>query len=392
MYNTQNIGCGYINAGKTLMIKQKRLMLYLIGVSFFALSCSSLLKYKKNNDEFKIEEFEKKVRIIELDELGKKIDEGADKVADKVGTEVPPESQLTTSNEALPALSPSTEAKIVKKSFPAKKIKKSKKEKQIPLEPLKPLMRQPEIEDSEGFANLRRPLADPFRVGEKVTHAVSYLGASAGTLTLHVKPFAIVNERKNYNFFIDIKSSSLFSKIFAVDDQVQTYVDYENLVPGAFLLEIRDSGQVKSARSFFDFENLKANYWEHRYTEKHGHEEKKLNWTILPYSQNPFSAIFYMRVFTWKVGKECVFRVADDEKNVIFKARAVEKTKLSTEVGEFNAIKLKAEIFSRGNLSKAKDFYLWISDDDRKYVLRIEVKLPIGSLVSEVTEISSGHH
>ncbi|MBY0554121.1 DUF3108 domain-containing protein [bacterium] len=337
--------------------------------SLFILSCSSLLKYDKSQSEFKHEEFDKKVKIVEPEE---------EPAEQKNTVETAPQMPVVVP-EKIPTKTPIVLAKP----------KASKKVPKIAVA-AKPLKRQPDIEDSEGFENQRRPLIDPFKVGEKVTHEVSYLGATAGELVLWVKPYAMVNGRKNYNFFIDVKSTSFFSRVYAVDDQIQTYVDFENLVPGVFKLNIRDSGQVKEAKSYFDFNSLKADYWEHKYTEKDGHQEKKINWSILPYSQNPFSAIFYMRVFKWVVGKEYSFRVADDEKNVIFKAKALEKTKLNTDAGVFNAIKLKAEVVSRGNLAKASDFYMWLSDDDHKYVLRIEVKLPVGSLVSEVTEIKEG--
>lgn len=340
--------------------------LFLLLICLISFSCSSLLKYEKSKEVFKNEEFEKKVKIIEVEEPK---DDGS-----KVKTL--PEPEITSG----PPTPPPEPKSIVKKS-------KKQKKNDPPVVP----KRQPEIEDSEGFDNNRRPLVDPFKVGEKVTHQVSYLGANAGKIAFIVKPFAIVNGRKNYNFFIDIKSSSFFTRVFAVDDQIQTYVDYETLEPGAYKLDIRDSNQVKEARSYFDFENLRADYWEHKYTESKGHQEKKLNWAILPYSQNPFSAIFYMRVFKWKLDKEYQFRVADDEKNVVFKAKVLEKEKITTEAGEFNAVKLKAEVTARGNLAKATDFYMWISDDDRKFVLRIEVKLPVGSLVSEVVEINEGH-
>ena len=330
------------------------------GFCLFIFSCSTLLKYEKRKEVFKTEEFDKKVTIIEAEEP----------------------KELVAPKEA-PAL-------IIKTENIQPLVKKTNQHKKVKI-PAKSLQRQPEIEDAEGFDYQRRPLVDPFKVGEKIIHSVSYLGADAGKLTLLVKPFAIVNGKKNYNFFIDLKSSSFFSRVFAVDDQIQTYVDYETLVPGAFKLDIKDSGQVKEARSFFDFENLKADYWENKFTEKNGHQEKKINWSILPYSQNPFSALFYMRVFKWVVGKEYIFRVADDEKNVVFKAKALEKIKLSTEAGEFDTIKIKAEVVTRGNLTKATDFYMWVSDDVRKYILRIEFKLPIGSLVSEVVEIKEGN-
>ena len=361
----------------------------------FAVSCSSLLKYRGSREEFKNAEFEQKVTILDAEEVKDektKLDNSTSlqpnnsvsatsEVKAKSETNTKPKDVTPVKNTAVTKATTKTKAKSKSTSATSKNEL---------VESSAPAVRQPEVEDSEGFDNKRRPLVDPFRVGEVVEHEVSYLGATAGVIQFKVKPHAVVNGRKSYNFFIDLKSNSFFSRVYAVDDQVQTYVDYETLVPHVFKLNIRDSGQVKEAQSYFDNVNLKADYWEHRFTEKNGHEEKKSNWSILPYSQNPFSAVFYMRVFKWVVGKEYVFRVADDEKNVTFKAKALEKTVLNTDAGKFNAIKLKAEVHSRGNLAKATDFYMWISDDDRKYILRIEVKLPIGSLVSEAVDIEEG--
>ncbi len=97
-----------------------------------------------------------------------------------------------------------------------------------------------------------------------------------------------------------------------------------------------------------------------------------------------------MRIFKWEIGKEYSFRVSDDEKNIEFKGKALLKEKIETEAGEFNAIKIKASIMSRGALTQAGNIYFWISDDDRKYVLRIEAEIKIGKLVSEVVEIIPG--
>ena len=276
----------------------------------------------------------------------------------------------------------------------AKTTKSSKKtkEKSVVAETLPvSTSRQPDLEDHVGFENGKRvPQKNPYRVGETVVHSVRYFATEAGTLTLKVKPFVEVNNRKSYNFLTDLKTSGIFSSFYSVDDQVETYVDFENLVPHVFKLHIKESGQLKEAQSFFDQKTLKATYWEHKFTEKTGHEEKKQEWDILPFSQNAFSGIFYMRVFAWEIGKEYSFRVSDDQKNIVFKAVAVKKEKLSTDAGEFDAIQIKARVVSRGALTQEGDIFFWVSDDDRKYVLRIEAKIKIGSLVSEVVKIIPG--
>ena len=337
---------------------------YILAFSCLMFSCTSkFLKYDKEAELAKNTEFENQVQIKEL----------------------PQEAAV---NVATPNLEPKQEVKpVLDKKIKSKTAKKVIGKTLLLPEPLMAQTRQPSLEDKEGFGTSRRPLNDPFKVGEKVIHSVSYFGAEAGKLTFAVKPFVEVNGKKSYNFVVDIKSSSLFSNFYSVDDQVETYVDYEELVPYVFKLKIKESGQLKEARSYFDQQTLKANYWEKKYTEKNGHEEKKLAWDLMPYSQNAFSAVFYMRFFKWNVGQEYAFRVSDDEKNVIFKGKAIEKVKLNTNAGAFDAIKIKAEITSRGALSQTGDLYLWVSDDEHKYMLRFEAKIKIGTIVSEVEKI-----
>lgn len=304
--------------------------------------------------------------------------------------EIPVELAPVVAAPAVTASSDATVAKPVAKT-PVKKITQPVKPKKSSAVDSKPKVREPDIENSDGFVDgHRRPVVDPFVVGEKVVHSVSYFAAEAGKLTIEIKPFVEVNSRKSYNFFLGLKTSSLFSKFYSVDDYVENFVDYENLIPHVFKLNARESGKLVSASSFFDNQKLKAQFWEKKYTEKNGEEQKNLAWDILPFSQNAFSGIFYMRIFKWEIGKEFAFRVADDQKNIIFKATAILKEKLDTDAGEFNAIKIKASVVSRGALTQAGNFYIWLSDDDRKIVLRTEAEIKIGKIVSEIIEYRSG--
>ena len=340
--------------------------LFSILFSISLLSCASgFLKYKGEKDIFKNSDFEQKVQI--KPEIA---------VENKVGSQVNKKSEKKENSPV--------KAKI-------DTIKKSSKSNKLKITDQAVLLRQPEIEDNEGFdGNSRRPIMDPFTENETVIHSVSYFSAEAGKLTLKVMPFVEVNGRKSYNYLTDLKTSGIFSNFYSVDDQVETYVDFQDLTPHVFKLHIKESGQLREGQSYFDNKTLKASYWEHKYTEKKGHEEKKQDWDILPFSQNAFSGIFYMRIFKWDIGKEYSFRVADDQKNIIFKGTALRKEKLSTSAGEFDAIQIKVQIASRGALEQAGDMYFWISDDEHKYVLRIEAKIKIGTLVSEVIEIKPG--
>lgn len=385
------------------------IVLLLLASLFVFTACSTMdfLKYDKEELLRQNKEFDKQVVIQEapveaVPETGTNANTSANTNNNKNSTAA---SQDLTKSQPPTAGSMSTDATTksatTKKTDPAKKTKApaakattantSAKKATAKDTPAKPTTRQPDIEDTAGFtAGARTPDVNPFRVGEKVVHSVRYFSAEAGTLNLEVRPFLIVNGRKSYNFYIGLKTSSLFSKFYSVDDTVQTYLDFEDMVPYVFKINVRESGKLAQAHSYFDQNTLKANFWEKKYTEKSGEEETKKSWDILPFSQNAFSGIFYMRIFEWKVGKEYSFRVSDDEKNVVFKGTALAKEKIQTDAGTFDAIKIRANILSRGALTQAGDLLLWISDDDRKFILRIEAKIKIGTLVSEAIEIHKG--
>lgn len=251
------------------------------------------------------------------------------------------------------------------------------------------IKREPEIEDEEGFIG-RRPIQDPFRVGEEVVHDVHYFKVSAGELFLKVDPFVEVNGRKAYTFTTAIKSSSMFSTFYSADDKAVTYVDFMDLVPHVFSLTVKETGQLRDAKGLIDLQKNSATYWEKKFTKKSGQEEKKLEWEVLPFSQNVYSAAYYMRLFKWEVGKEYAFRVADQGENLVFRGKALRKEKLETEIGTFDTIVVKPEITVKGVFRPIGDIFFWLSDDDRKFILRIESNIKIGTIVSEVTKLNKG--
>jgi len=366
---------------------------------FLLVSCSSApLKYEKSQELTVNAEFDKAVKVEEVGAIENtsknaiKKDEGPRVEPKATPSELERSLSPAKNDEVKPEVKADakTGSKTAKPAVNTVKKPTSKKGGKT-AEPAVPQRRQPEIEDDLGFQG-RRPLKDPFRVGEVVTHDVGYLTFTAGTLKLKVEPMVNVNGRKAYNMVTEIKTYPGYSRIYSVDDRVETFVDFETLVPRTYSLHVKESGQLREARMLFDDKSGRATFWEKKVTEKSGEEEKKQEWDILPYSQNVFSAIFYMRNFQWEPGKEIAFRVADDEQNLIFKGKCIRREKISTEIGEKMALVIKPEIMLKGKFKPVGDIYIWLSDDEHKYPLRIEAKIKIGSLVSEVTSITPGHN
>jgi hypothetical protein len=249
--------------------------------------------------------------------------------------------------------------------------------------------RQPSIEDTEGFEG-RRPKVDPYRVGEKVTLEVSYFNVVAGDLTLEVHPFVQVNGRKSYSFIGRVKSTSVFAMFYAVDDWFETYVDYETLVPYNYALHVKESKQLRETRSVFDWSQKKAKHWDKKINVNKKVEEKRFEWDIPEFSQNIFTAVYYLRNFKLTPGKKIAFHVAHENENLVVTGEVLRREKLTTPAGVFNTVVIKPKIELNGSFKPVGDIFLWLTDDDRKYPVKIESKIKIGRIVGVVKSIEPG--
>lgn len=281
--------------------------------------------------------------------------------------------------------------------------KNSSQKKVAKIEPTKPLFKsapptaaekaakivrhEPDIEDGAGFTG-RRPTIDPFVENEELSYAVTYFAVEGGRFTMKTHPFVEVNGRKSYRFTMHARSSSTFSLFYTVDDVAETFVDYTDLVPHSYTIKAKESKQVRDVKSFFNWKTMQAKTWDKKIKKGKGPEEKIYDWQVLPYSQNVFSAAFYLRCFHYEVGKELSIRVGHEGKNIIMKAKILREEKLKTGAGTFDTFVIKPEFEIDGVFKPVGDVFMWITKDSFRRIARIESKIKIGKLVVELQKIS----
>ncbi|MBK9040010.1 MAG: DUF3108 domain-containing protein [Bdellovibrionales bacterium] len=367
--------------GKSKRIVRTGLLFYLLCLLF---SCASgVLQYKQVEKLEINEEYDKKIRVKEIpptrpvDDLAS-VPQGPVQSAElnaAKGSKAPMKAFGKKSAKKRPATGGGVKHDVTKGEVRKGKVEFRSSGK-----------RQPEGEDSEGFLG-RRPLVDPFVQGEKIVLSVSYFRMRAGELSLESRPLVEVNGRKAYHFLMRIKSHSLFERIYAVDDWAETFLDYEELTPYNLAVHLKESKQIKESRSVYDFVKLEADFWEKRVTSDQGEENKKISWKIEPYSQNVLSAIFYLRTFSLKQGKVIAFKIADSGKNILFRAEVVREESIEFKEKNIQTSVLKIEFEQDGVFQKTGDVFIWLTKDDRKFPVRIESKIKIGTLVGSLQSL-----
>ncbi len=84
------------------------------------------------------------------------------------------------------------------------------------------------------------------------------------------------------------------------------------------------------------------------------------------------------------------FRVADEGKNIVFTGEVLRREELSTKIGKLKTLVIKPTIEVDGAFKPVGDILIWLTDDDRKHVVRIESKIKIGTLVAKLKSIDKG--
>lgn len=206
---------------------------FVVLILMLSVSCATkILTYDKTQELQKNHEFEEAVKIVETPVVNESIVPAATTTADKN------KNLITSAGQSATVKQDKNKSKEAKKIKPT--VKKTAKtvtnsdsksatnstaanEEVI-------IRRPPDVESDLGFSGgfqNRRPAKDPFHVGERVQHEVSYFAMKAGTLEFMTRPFAQVNGLQNYQFRMAIKTGSFFASVYSVDDYVDVLMDFE---------------------------------------------------------------------------------------------------------------------------------------------------------------------
>jgi len=236
----------------------------------------------------------------------------------------------------------------------------------------------------------RRPKVDPIWLNEKAVYDINYLGMNAGQFTLRTLPFKEINGRKVYHVFGEAVSGKVFSLFYSLKDTIETFIDYESFAPHRFHIVLDESKQKRNSLELYDSEKGETFFWNRWNHHKKGYTEVKEFFPMQPFSQDSLSSLYYLRTADLSDGAVVKFPVVSEGKNWDAEVTVVRREMLDTPMGKIRAVVLKPETKYQGILKKQGDSFLWLSDDDRKILLRLEAKVKIGSVVAALKSFEQG--
>ena len=225
---------------------------------------------------------------------------------------------------------------------------------------------------------LRRLQQDAFGVGEKLVFDVNYGYITAGEAVMHVAAFDSVAGRRCYRVEFSVNSLPSFSWIYEVKDRYLTFIDFETLAPWKFEQHIREGSYRRDFVAEFDQIRLRAK------TTEGEHD-------IPEYVHDIMSAFYYARTLDFSgvaKGDGPVLHNFYKDKSYELKVRLLGREELEVEAGTFRTIVVEPLVVEGGLFKSEGRIVIWLTDDERKIPVRVNTKVIIGSIDSELREYS----
>ncbi len=234
----------------------------------------------------------------------------------------------------------------------------------------------------------RRMEPMPFELGEKLSYDIRYVGVTAGTLALETLPVKEMNGRKVYHLQAKVKTMKIFELVYRVNDLVESFWDYDGLYSHRFTMDLDESKQTRKLIELYDYEKKKSLYWNRVDHVEKGQKDEKQSYDIALWSQDPISALYYLRAakLPTEPGKEFRFPLIIDGKPWEGVMHYVRKEKIYAGGKDRVANVYTFDNYQNGEL-KNKNNTIWVSDDERRYVLRVEAKVKVGSFAVALDKV-----
>ncbi len=225
-----------------------------------------------------------------------------------------------------------------------------------------------------------------FTTGEKLTFDINYGFITAGSAVMSVAPNLVtINGRPCYDISFTVNSSSGFSSVYEVKDYYKCYMDVDGLFPWKFEQHIREGNYQRDFEAIFDQDNHSAK----TYTGASDPKKFEGEFTIPEYVHDAISAFYFSRTMDYSksnVGDIVHLQNFYKDQTFPLDVKYLGKEDIEVSAGEFRCIKIQPSVKEGGLFKSEGDITVWLTDDERRLPVKVQSKIIIGSVDSDLTE------
>lgn len=222
-----------------------------------------------------------------------------------------------------------------------------------------------------------------FRPGEKTILDINYMGISTGKIFLETKGMVKIGKDETYHVNVRLKTSTYYSYLYELDDNIDSYIASATNVPVKFSLIQRESGQDVDELQLFDHDEFQVYRFYKRETKEKS--KKKQDKGFIPkYFQDPMSVVHFVRGLPLRFGARYDIPVVNKGEVKQMHFRVADKVTIDTKLGEKEAWKVDVKNEVAGKRLKSDELTFYYSADEDKIFLKFEAKIGIGSITGAI--------
>ncbi len=232
--------------------------------------------------------------------------------------------------------------------------------------------------DSLLVAQLRTVADNAFRVGEELVFDVNFGFITAGTAVMSIPAYDTVSGRECFRVEFTVNSLPSFSWIYKVEDRYLTFIDVQSIAPWKFEQHIREGSYRRDFIAEFDQVHHVATTTEGVHT-------------IPPYVHDIMSAFYYTRTLDFSntmVGEVTELHNFYKDTTYELGVKFLGRQDLDVAAGSFHTIVVEPLVKEGGLFKSEGRIVIWLTDDELKVPVRVNTKVVIGSIDSELRSYS----
>jgi len=221
-----------------------------------------------------------------------------------------------------------------------------------------------------------------FALGETLEYKVYW-----GVIPVAISRVSTTWEQKDGRHWIVIRfrtiSNDTISRIYPVNDTIESWVDPETFLPYMFNKRLSEGKYKVDETTVFDHAEGLA------YFRSNSNPDKKWAFHIQKDTRDLPSFMYFMRKSDFAPGQTLTYELMADEKlyDLILKTEKIEKVKLPT-YGKVESVKCNPEAAFNGMFVRKGKMTLWISRDARRVCTQMEADTPFANVKLKLNDVS----
>ena len=215
----------------------------------------------------------------------------------------------------------------------------------------------------------------PFKIGESLQYHAEFNRVRVGEAELKVSAIEEINTIKSYHIIYVAKTKGLADRLFKIRDQIDIWIDKEGFFTHRLIKNI-NQGNYKNQI------DVKFNYKKSIATTST--KEVAIDFK----ARDSFSLFYYLRTIPLKENEIMSFSSFEGKRIVDYKLQITGNEIIRTELGNFSCKVIRPYQEGKNLFKNQGDIQIWISDDQKRLPVKIQIKMKFGSMTLLLKKVS----